>query len=457
MDGAEIRPDAGPCFLVNADNVSIEAESPSGAVCVPPTFYDGLDLLKAVNGLRVVNMEFDGSAVNTLDGLNIGQGLSNFQFLNNYIHDFDRDGVRFTPGASPAGSMVMAGNLFAKNSGFGVNNLTPVSLTTTYNNWYDPKGPKGTYGDGYNGKQTYSPYVYADLLASSSGTSYTNKVTTTGTITYAVKVSAANVFGAQFELEYDPAKLELLSITDSGRMVHDAVCPIDTLANAQDGTINYCGKGKLLNGTITLYTLKFKVKPGTLAGTTTIDFMEDSVSFASNATGSSNFIYPGGMADVTVSIYDPATTTFNLAAQILLEGRSDSSDTCMNLGSGIVKCMTDKWGNLSLDNLPAGSYVVKVSKLGYIDLPATLNKTLVVNAGKTSVGKLTLVAGDVDNNEVINLADAVAVANEWGRSGSAIVNPLADINADGKVDLLDLAIVAKNYNKTSSAYNSWKP
>ena len=46
---------------------------------------------------------------------------------------------------------------------------------------------------------------------------------------------------------------------------------------------------------------------------------------------------------------------------------------------------------------------------------------------------------------------------QLGPSGSAIVNPLADINADGKVDLFDLAIVAKNYNKTSSAYNSWKP
>lgn len=456
-DGAQIRPSAGPCFLINADNISIEAVTPAGAVCVPPTFYDGLDLLKAVNGLRVVNMEFDGSAVNTLDGLNLNSGLTNFQFLNNYIHGFGRDGIRFTPGATPSGSMVMAGNLFARNSGFGVNNLTPVSLTTTFNNWYDPKGPKGTYGDGYNGKQTYSPYVYADLLATSSGTSYANKVTTTGTITYAVKVSAANLYGAQFELEFDPTKLELLSITDSLKMSHDAVCPIDTLADAQDGEISYCGKGKLLNGTVTLYTLKFKVKPGTLAGNTTLDFVDDSVSFASSSTLASNFIYPGSMADVTVSIYDPASTTFNLGSQILLEGRSDSSDTCMNLGSGIVKCMTDKWGNLTLDNLPAGSYVVKVSKLGYIDLPATLNKTLVVNAGKTAVGKLTLVAGDVDNNEVINLSDAVAVANEWGHSGSAIVNPLADINADGKVDLLDLAIVAKNYNKTNSAYKSWKP
>jgi hypothetical protein len=427
-------------------------------VCVPPTFYDGLDLLKAINGLRVVNMVFDGSAVNTLDGLNLGFGLTNFQFLNNYIHDFDRDGMRFTPGATPSGSMVVIGNLFAKNSGYGVNNLTPVSLTTTYNGWNDVKGPTGTYGDGVYGKQTYKPFVAADLLATSSGTKYANKITPTETITYAVKVNAASLYGAQFDLEFDETKLNLLSITDSNKLVHDAVCPISTLTSAQtSGLISYCGKGKLLNGTVTLYTLKFQVKPGTLAGDTMLDFVNDSMLFSSNSAGASNFVYPGSISDMTVSIYDPASTTFNLGAQILLQGRSDSSNTCMNLGSGIVKCMTDKWGYLTLDNMPSGSYVVKVSKLGYIDLPATLNKTLVVNAGKTKVNLLTLIAGDADNNEVINLADAVAVANDFGHSGGAIVNPLADVNGDGTVNLLDLSIVALNYNKTSSAYNSWKP
>ena len=38
-----------------------------------------------------------------------------------------------------------------------------------------------------------------------------------------------------------------------------------------------------------------------------------------------------------------------------------------------------------------------------------------------------------------------------------IVNPLTDINRDGTVNLLDLAIVAMNYNKTSAVYKSWKP
>ncbi len=79
----------------------------------------------------------------------------------------------------------------------------------------------------------------------------------------------------------------------------------------------------------------------------------------------------------------------------------------MNLGGGAGNCATDKWGNLSLVNVQAGSYLVSVSRLGYIDLPATLNKTLTVNTGKIKVNPLTLVAGDVDNNEEIDLADAV--------------------------------------------------
>ena len=460
-DGQTIKPESGPCFLVNANNVSIEAESPSGAVCVPPTFYDGLDLLKAVNGLRVVNMEFDGSAVNTLDGLNIGQGLTNFQFLNNYIHDFDRDGVRFTPGASPAGSMVMAGNLFAKNSGFGINNLTPVSLTTTYNGWNDVKGPTGVYGDGVYGKQTYKPFVNADLLMSSSGTKYANKMTPTETITYTVKVNAGNLYGAEFDLEFDKSKLKLLSITDSNKLAHEEVCKMTLLASAQaDGEIHYCGKGKVLNGTVTLFTLKFQVQPGML-GDAQIKFVENSASFASNSTGASNFVYPGNMTDVIVSIYDPNAVTgtkFTLSGKVLLEAVSDNSRSVVSLG-GTDRGYPDKWGNYTLTDLAPGNYLFTVKKVGYIDLPSTLNKTLVVNAGKTTINTLTLIAGDVDNNEIINLTDALAVANDFGESGNDIdyVDNRTDINADGTVDLLDLAIVAKNYNKTSSAYKSWKP
>ncbi len=249
MDGAEVTPTSGPCFLVNADNVTIKAETPGGALCVAPTWYNGLEMAGAVDGLTLMNMEFDGSANYTNDGVNIGYDLNNFLMLNNLIHDFERDGVRFAAGASLTGSQVIMGNRFQQNDGYGINNLTPTTLTASYNSWGDVKGPKGLKGDGFFGKLTYKYFTNADLLATSSGTPYANKVAINLPITYAVKVSAASLGGAEFDLEFDTDLLEVLTITDSYKLLHDTSCVISTVADANaNGVIHYCGKGKTLNG-----------------------------------------------------------------------------------------------------------------------------------------------------------------------------------------------------------------
>lgn len=456
MDGAEIRPTSGPCFWVNADNVTIKAETPGGALCVAPTWYNGLEMAHALNGLTLMNMEFDGSANYTNDGVNIGYDLSNFTMLNNFIHDFERDGLRFAAGAALTGNQVIMGNRFQLNDGYGINNLTPTTLTATFNSWGDIKGPKGLKGDGYNGKLGVKSHTNADLLAISSGTSYKDKVAINLPITYAVKVSAASLGGAEFDLEFDSDLLDVVSITDSKKLVHDAACTISTAAEAEaSGLIHYCGKGKTLNGTVTLFTVMFQAKTGT--GTTTLDFVDGSASFASISTGASNHVYPGTLTDVSLTIFDPGSAAFDLSGTILLEGRSDASGSQFNLAGPGLFGPTDKWGNLNLTGLVAGSYPISVTRDGYIDLPAAMGKKLVVNAGKTALKPLTLIAGDVNNNEKIDLPDILAVVNEYGHSGSEITNPLTDINGDGSVNLLDLVLVGKNYNKTSSAYKSWKP
>lgn len=456
MDGAEIRPTSGPCFWVNADNVTIKAETPGGALCVAPTWYNGLEMAHALNGLTLMNVEFDGSANYTNDGVNIGYDLNNFTMLNNFIHDFERDGLRFAAGAALTGNQVIMGNRFQLNDGYGINNLTPTTLTATFNSWGDIKGPKGLKGDGYNGKLGVKSPTNADLLATSSGTTYKDKVAINLPITYAVKVSAASLGGAEFDLEFDSDLLDVVSITDSGKLLHDAACTISTAAEAEaSGLIHYCGKGKTLNGTATLFTVKFQAKTGT--STTTLDFVDGSASFASISTGASNHVYPGTLTDVSLTIFDPGSAAFDLSGKILLEGRSDASGSQFNLAGPGLFGPTDKWGNLNLTGLVAGSYPISVTRDGYIDLPAAMGKMLVVNAGKTSLKPLTLIAGDVNNNEKIDLPDVLAVVNEYGHSGAEITNPLTDINGDGSVNLLDLVLVGKNYNKTSSAYKSWKP
>jgi hypothetical protein len=457
MDGVTIQPSAGPCFQINADRITIKGVNPGMAKCAPPTFYDGLDLLKPVSALVVQNLEFDGHNVNTLDGLNLGFNLSNFQFLNNYIHSFGRDGIRFTPNGTPSGSMVMAGNLFAKNSGYGLNNLTPVSLTSTYNGWNDVKGPTGTNGDGAGGKQTYKPFVNADLLMTTSGTKYAGKMTAGETLTVAVKVNAASLYGAQFDLAFDKDKLNLISITDSGKLNHQAgACVMTTsVATAQfNGLISYCGQGKLLNGMVTLYTLKFQVLPTAAMGDASLTFVPGTGIFSSNAAGPSNFVYTGSLGNTAVTLYNPSSGVYTLSGKVLLQGVDNSAGPVVQL-NGVDKGYPGKWGDYTLTSLTSGTYTFSTTATaGYIDLPASLKKTITVNPGKSKINSLTLIAGDVNNDEVINLVDLTTIAANFGVPSFA---PLADVNRDGTVNLLDLAIVAMNYNKNSVAYKSWKP
>jgi len=57
--------------------------------------------------------------------------------------------------------------------------------------------------------------------------------------------------------------------------------------------------------------------------------------------------------------------------------------------------------------------------------------------------------GDVDFNGRVEILDLSIIARAFGSSlGSPGWNPNADVNADGRVDIMDLALAAKNFGKT---------
>ena len=57
---------------------------------------------------------------------------------------------------------------------------------------------------------------------------------------------------------------------------------------------------------------------------------------------------------------------------------------------------------------------------------------------------VTLLAGDIDNNEVINQLDALTIGMSYNTSTPAA----ADLNNDGTINVLDLELLAENYRKT---------
>jgi hypothetical protein len=57
---------------------------------------------------------------------------------------------------------------------------------------------------------------------------------------------------------------------------------------------------------------------------------------------------------------------------------------------------------------------------------------------------ITLLAGDIDNNEVIDQLDALTI----GMSYNTSTPTAADLNNDATINVLDLELLAQNYRKT---------
>lgn len=102
----------------------------------------------------------------------------------------------------------------------------------------------------------------------------------------------------------------------------------------------------------------------------------------------------------------------------------------------------DASGAFSL-TAPAGTYTVVATASGFLNAqgPVTLA------AGETSTkAAVSLPAGDIDGNSVIDQYDAMTV----GMSYNTAVPDAADLNGDGVINLLDLEILAGNYRRSGA-------
>jgi len=98
-------------------------------------------------------------------------------------------------------------------------------------------------------------------------------------------------------------------------------------------------------------------------------------------------------------------------------------------------------GTFSL-TAPAGPYTVRATASGFLRAQGAVTLT----AGSTSTQPtISLLAGDIDNNDVIDQLDALTI----GMSYNTTVPAAADLNNDGIINVLDLELLAQNYRKTA--------
>jgi hypothetical protein len=97
-------------------------------------------------------------------------------------------------------------------------------------------------------------------------------------------------------------------------------------------------------------------------------------------------------------------------------------------------------GTFSL-NGPAGTYTVIATASGFLSSRGPVTLT----AGNTStMPPISLLAGDIDGNNVIDQLDALTIGMNYNTASPAA----ADLNNDGTINVLDLELLANNYRTT---------
>ncbi len=73
----------------------------------------------------------------------------------------------------------------------------------------------------------------------------------------------------------------------------------------------------------------------------------------------------------------------------------------------------------------------------------------------TSLNTVLLLGGDATNDDVIEILDAACIGNDYGKSGGFTVcggSGTSDVNEDGVVDILDMALMGGNLDLAASPW-----
>jgi YVTN family beta-propeller protein len=140
-----------------------------------------------------------------------------------------------------------------------------------------------------------------------------------------------------------------------------------------------------------------------------------------------------------------------LSGQVNLQGRVDNQGatvTVDNAGQTKGSASTDTSGHFRIDNLSvAGALSITADAPAY--LPAVCTGLEVTNP-EMDLGNVTLLSGDFNDDDMVDIFDMTMVGSHYGQTGPDL---LTDVNRDGTVDIYDLILVNKNSEKGAQVWN----
>lgn len=168
------------------------------------------------------------------------------------------------------------------------------------------------------------------------------------------------------------------------------------------------------------------------------------------ATGSATPTATGTPTATATATPDPASVPFTIVGRVILERRASSAGARVCVDDTCVE--TDAAGGYRLDGARIGRFV-EASHLSYLRARRALTEPPALPFGEVRLPDVKLLSGDIAKNDVVDIVDA----REIGIRFNVVFDPsdpdpmwsdAADINADGRIDILDMTGVQFNYGRT---------
>lgn len=264
--------------------------------------------------------------------------------------------------------------------------------------------------------------------------------------TVPIEIRVANIqhfYGAQVELAFDPSIVEVVDAYDflPGVQIEEGDFPVpDTVitnqANNQAGTIAYAislqGDKPGVDGSGTLAIITFH---GLEEGTSQVSFIRSILSDPQSVP------IDHATHDGQVTVRRAAGT---VAGTVILERRTSNAGSQVCLDSRCV--VTPEDGSYSFDNVTPGAYTVTASHMSYLRSWRPIS----VPIGLVTLPDVTLLGGDVNQDDHVELADAVLIGQAWNSTPAAPNwDERADITDDDSVNVLDMVAVQFNWDETA--------
>jgi hypothetical protein len=249
-----------------------------------------------------------------------------------------------------------------------------------------------------------------------------------------------HLYAFQLELNFNPAILEVVDaypgipgvqIEEGDFFVADI--PISNQADNSMGTITYSASlqgvkpGVDGSGVLARITLR-----GKSSGRSGVDFTRAILS------DPASWQIPASQAGAQITVQQ---FTGNISGNAILERRASRAGVSMCLDS---ICMTTAAnGNYQFMDLAGGEYLATATH------PSYLRSQMVVQFSRNDqrLPDLTLLGGDINQDDVIELADAILIGHAWDSTpASPNWDARADVTADDQVNMLDMVAVQYNWN-----------